>query len=118
MTREDPMKGWPCKLLRGGVELGTVTHDLHEDAGPCEVGHNEPPLADQELRMLLLREWELSQRLAEAPSDSAQAELIQAEMDSVQAEGLRPSIVMVRLDNGETYQVVELHLDGGKVFWR
>jgi hypothetical protein len=109
---------WPCRLIRGGVDLGVLTHDPYEDAGPCEVGRLEPPLVDKELRALLLREFALAQNLIDIPSGSAEAALIQAEMELIQAAILRPGMTMIRLDDGETYQVIEFHMDGDKVFWR
>ncbi len=117
------MEGWSCRLVRGGEELGVVTHDLGD--GPWNVGHLEPAPGYTAARPLFEREQRVFDRLLEielAPGYgtdlAAEAARLRLEAELVQGEILMPGVQMVLLDNSEVYLVDELHLEGLKLYWR
>jgi hypothetical protein len=112
------MEGWPCRLVRGGVELGTITHDPREDGGCCEVAWLEPTPAFESIRHLFAEEFRLLGPLCEAETGSAAATELWSKLAAIQREILEPGVQMIRLDHGEVIEADELHIEGLKVFWR
>jgi hypothetical protein len=119
------MEGSPCLLIRGGVELGVVTHDPHEDAGAWDVGHLEPTPAFGRVLHLFEREQQVFEQLlqlelapGDGPAREVEAARLRREAEMAQGAILMPGVQMVRLDNGRIYQVDELHIEGLKVYWR
>jgi hypothetical protein len=110
-------------LVRGGVELGIVTHDMYEDAGAWDVGYLAPSPAFESVRPLFEREQQvfdqlLAAELAPSGADPSESARLRLEAELVQGEILTPGVQMVRLDDVNVYRVDELHLEGAKVYWR
>jgi hypothetical protein len=119
------MDAGPCLLIRGGDELGVVTHDAHEDAGAWNVGNLEPaPAFGRVLRLLEHEQEVLAQllQLEQAPGDSGEqaveAARLRLEAEMVQGAILMPGVLLVRLDKARVYRVGELHVEGLKVYRR
>ncbi len=112
------MKGWPCRLVRGGLELGTVTHDPYEDGGCCNIGWLQPTPAFESVRSLFDEEEQVVRSLCQAETDSAAANDLWSKQAEIQRRILEAGVHLIRLDNGEVYEVDEIHIDGLKVAWR
>ena len=112
------MEGWPCRVLRGGVILGVITHYPADTDGCCELGEIDPSPGFDAVRGLFEQEERLLSELVAAGSGSAAEAKLLAAVAEVQRAIVGPGVQMVRLDDGQVYEVSELHAVGLRVSWR
>ena len=112
------MQGWTCRLVRGGVELGIITHDPHEDAGPCEAGWLQPSPAFEAVRHLFADDVQLWPTLCEAATGSVALAEVLAKLEEIQRQILGPGVRLIRIENEQVYEVEEIHIEGLKVVWK
>jgi hypothetical protein len=115
---ERDVEGWPCQLVRGDVELGIVTHDPRQSAGPWEVGWLEPTVAFETLRQLFEEEQRLCVPLIELTTGALEEADLLAQLALIQQEIMQPGMKMIRVADGQIYEVVEIHMEGLNVYWR
>ena len=112
------MHGWPCRLVRGGVELGIITHDPREDAGPGAVAWLQPSPAFEAVRHLFEAEVQLWRPLCDAETGSPAAAELFAKLEAIQGQILGAGVRLIRVENEQVYEVEEIHIEGLKVFWK
>lgn len=108
------------RLERGGQVLGVVTReawDGHQGSWP-EHGRLELAPGSELIVNLLAAECRLHDEAVRAELEGGDPTGPLAEAARVQAEFMRPGVVLVSLTSGNLLVVDECHTEGRRVYWR
>jgi hypothetical protein len=108
------------RLERGGVVLGVVTRgvwDGHQGSWR-DWGWLEPSADFAAAGDLLARECRLQDEAVQLELADGDSSAPVAEAARLQAELMRPGVVLVSLSDGARWVLEELHTDAGRLYWR
>ena len=108
------------QLERGGVVLGVVTRgewDGHQ-ASWHDWGWLEPSANYDVVRTLLDEECRLHDEVVRLEQEGGDSSVLLAEAARLQADFMRPGVVLVSLADGARFSLDEVHAEAGRLYWR